>query len=88
MEDIAGQIREQEINVMSFATVNTRVLAECFAEYVESLEDVTAMVSTVLDKLGMKMDYEAKYRFVNEIHDAIGEEKMQKEKISYFGKGR
>lgn len=28
VEDVVGQIREQEINAMNFATVNTRLLAK------------------------------------------------------------
>lgn len=88
VEDVAGQIREQEINVMNYATANTKILAGCFAEYVESLKDATALVSGVFDRLGVKMDFETKYRVVNEIYDAIGKEKMQKEEISYFGKRR
>lgn len=88
VEDVVEQIRGQEINAMNFATVNTRLLAECFAEYVESIEEVTALVSGVLDKLGKKMDFDVKYRLVKEIYNAVCEGKVQRDEILYFGKGR
>lgn len=88
VEDVAGQMKEQGIGAENFSVVSAKQLAGCFKEYVESMEDATTLLSGLIDKLGINIGFDKKYRLLNEIYSLVCMEKVKKNEIPYFEKGR
>lgn len=82
------QMKEQGIDAGDFATISATELANYFKGYVESMEDATTLLSKLIDKLGINMGFDEKYRLLNEIYSLVCMEKVKKEEIPYFEKGR
>ncbi len=80
VEDVARQMKEQGIDAGNFSAVSVKRLAGCFKEYVESTEDIVALLSGVINKMGVNIGDDEKYRFVSEVYGEICEYKIQKEK--------
>ena len=88
VEDVVGQMKEQGIGAENFSVVSVKQLAGCFKEYVESMEDATTLLSGLIDKLGINIGFDKKYRLLNEIYSLVCMEKVKKNEIPYFEKGR
>lgn len=88
VEDIARQMKEQGVNVGNFVTVSAREMAEYFKEYVESMEDAAVLLSGVIDKFGVDMEFAEKYRLGNEIYSLACSEEVKREGILYSEKRR
>ncbi len=88
VEDVVGQIKEQGIGAEDFSVVSVKRLAGCFKEYVESMEDATTLLSGLIDKLGINIGFDKKYRLLNEIYSLVCMEKAKKKGIPYIEKGR
>lgn len=88
VEDVARQMKEQGIGAENFSVVSVKQLAGCFKEYVESMEDATTLLSGLIDKIGINIGFDKKYRLLNEIYSLVCMEKVKKNEIPYFEKGR
>lgn len=88
VEDVARQMKEQGIGAENFSVVSVKQLAGCFKEYVESMEDATTLLSGLIDKMGINIGFDKKYRLLNEIYSLVCMEKVKKNEIPYFEKGR
>lgn len=77
VEDVARQMKEQGIDAGDFSAVSATELTNCFKGYVESKEDATVLVLNVLEKLGVRMSFEAKFTLVNGIYAAVDKEMVQ-----------
>ncbi len=88
VEDVVGQMKEQGIGAENFSVVSVKQLAGCFKEYVESMEDATTLLSGLIDKLGINIGFDKKYRLLNEIYSLACMEKVKKNEMPYFEKGR
>ena len=88
VEDVARQMKEQGIGAENFSVVSVKQLAGCFKEYVESMEDATTLLSGLIDKLGINIGFDKKYRLLNEIYSLACMEKVKKNEMPYFEKGR
>lgn len=77
VEDVVRQMKEQGINAGDFSVVSAKRLAGCFKEYVEGTEDATVLVLNVLEKLGVRMSFEAKITLINGICAAVDKEMVQ-----------
>lgn len=80
VEDVARQMKEQGINAGDFSVVSAKRLAGCFKEYVEDTENIAALLSGVINKMGVNIGVDEKYRFISEVYGEICEYKIQKEK--------
>lgn len=87
VEDVVRQIKELGIDAGNFSAVSVRLVG-CFKGYVESKEDVATLLSKLIDKLEINMGFDEKYRLLNEIYSLVCMEKVKKEEIPYFEKGR
>lgn len=54
----------------------------------ESMEDATTLLSGLIDKIGINIGFDKKYRLLNEIYSLVCMEKVKKNEIPYFEKGR
>lgn len=88
VEDVARQMKEQGINAGNFSAVSVKRLAGCFKGYAENMEDTTTLLSRLIDKLGINIGFDKKYRLLNEIYSLVCMEKVKKNEIPYFEKGR
>ena len=88
VEDVARQMKEQGIGAENFSVVSVKQLAGCFKEYVESMEDATTLLSGLIDKIGINIGFDKKYRLLNEIYSLACMEKVKKNEMPYFEKGR
>ena len=74
------QIKEQGIDAGNLATISATELANYFKGYVESKEDVAALLSGIINKLDVDIGFDEKYWFVSEVYSEICKYKIQKEK--------
>lgn len=88
VDNLMEQMKEQGIDAGDFATISATERANYFKGYVESMEDATTLLSKLIDKLGINMGFDEKYRLLNEIYSLVCMEKVKKEEIPYFEKGR
>lgn len=88
VEGVVRQMKEQGMDAGDFATISATERANYFKGYVESMEDATTLLSKLIDKLGINMGFDEKYRLLNEIYSLVCMEKVKKEEIPYFEKGR
>lgn len=88
VEGVVRQMKEQGIDAGDFATISATERANYFKGYVESMEDATTLLSKLIDKLRINMGFDEKYRLLNEIYSLVCMEKVKKEEIPYFEKGR
>lgn len=72
--EISGQMKEHGIDGRSFATADISRLATIFKDYAENIEEITALVSRVFERLGIKTDFEKQYQIINEIYNVTCEE--------------
>lgn len=80
VDNVVEQIKEQGIDAGNLATISATELANYFKGYVESKEDVAALLSGIINKLDVDIGFDEKYWFVSEVYSEICKYKIQKEK--------